>query len=278
MNVTIAIATYNRQNILNFFVQALDEKLYKFNIRIYDDKSTEYDIEYLKQKFYFSKEIKIRETNYKADKNMYFIYKDFLKTKDDILVQLDSDMIVSKEFYKKLLEIFQEISKDDIGVYSLYNSNCHPFKEKGRRKRINGEDFYEKSDIGGACVIFPRKIVEKIIKEIIIKNEDYSCFDWKWSAYLKENNIPIYVSKKSYIQHVGLGGQNNKEISELDFGKNFEGTLSTEIQKFLLKYYEEILLSQYEELKKLKIENRKFRKTLFYKFKRKIRKILFGDK
>lgn len=248
--ITVGITTYNRKNILKIFSLLLSKQIFEnINIRIYDDHSSEYNEEFLREVFPYAKEIIRRDKNFKADKNMYYMYKDFLKTKDDYLLQLDSDMLIGTNFFKNILILCDEIIKEE-GVYSLYNSNNHEYSIKNI-KNIEEEFFYLKKHIGGACVLFPRKVIEKIIDNIEIENQDYSNFDWRWSKYLFENNIPIYVSKNSYVQHIGMGGQNNSCIKNLDIGENFIGLESIEGANFLIKYYEDLIKEHRNFIKNL---------------------------
>lgn len=267
MRITLAIPTYNRKEIVEITSLCFKE-LSDINIRIYDDRSSEYDLSFLKKVFPTAKEIILRNQNLKADKNMYTIYTDFLNTNDDILIQLDSDMLIGKDFFLMVSEISKNILKEE-AVYSLYNSNSHEFIEENVFKIINKEIFKLKEHIGGVCVIFSKKTLEKIIKNIKIKNNDFSNYDYKWSKYLRENNIPIYVSQKSYVQHIGVGGQNNTSIKNIDIGYDFVGTLDITQVNYLLKYYEKLF-----EQQKNYIENMNFIEYLKLRMK-KIKLIMY---
>ena len=267
MRITLAIPTYNRKEIVEITSLSFKE-LSDINIRIYDDRSSEYDLSFLKKVFPTAKEIILRNQNLKADKNMYTIYTDFLNTNDDILIQLDSDMLIGKDFFLMVSEISKNILKKE-AVYSLYNSNSHEFIEENVFKIINKEIFKLKEHTGGACVIFSKKTLEKIIKNIKIKNNDFSNYDYKWSKYLRENNIPIYVSQKSYVQHIGVGGQNNTSIKNIDIGYDFVGTLNITQVNYLLKYYEKLF-----EQQKNYIENMNFIEYLKLRMK-KIKLIMY---
>lgn len=261
MKITLAIPTYNRKEIVEITSLSFKELL-DINIRIYDDRSSEYNLSFLKKIFPTAKEIILRSQNLKADKNMYTIYTDFLNTNDDILIQLDSDMLVGKDFFLMISEISKNILKEE-AVYSLYNSNNHNFIENSKLKIINGETFRIKDHIGGACVIFSRRIIERIINGIEIKNNDFSSYDYRWSEYLKNNNIPIYVSEKSYVQHLGIGGQNNTSVKNIDIGCNFIEITNIQQANYLLKYYEKLF-----EKQKQYIENMYFREYLKIRIKK----------
>lgn len=273
--ISIAIATFNRKEVIEV-TSKLFLKIKNINLRIYDDKSSEYDEKFLKSIYPYATNIICREKNLKADRNMYEIYKDFLKTDDEILVQLDSDMIIGKDFFNIVFDIASEILNTE-AVYSLYNSNMHQFLENSEIKIISNETFRNKKHIGGACAIFTKKTIKKIIENIEIIEDDFSSYDWRWSKYLNENNIPIYVSENSYVQHIGFGGQNNLKIECLDIGYNFTGINDIDIGNYILKYYFSILKKERDfinkitfiEFLKIKIKNNKIIKQIYKKIKQK---------
>lgn len=266
MKIIMMISTYNRKEILEKSISSLKKvkKLEEVEIEIYDDKSSEYDEHYLKEKISFAKKITIRNENLKADRNMYTMYKDFLKTDGDYLLQVDSDMIYNEEF----LTIIQKITKlKEKAVYSLYNSILHDFFQNIEEKYIDKIEFGRKIDIGGACVLFSREIIEEIINDIKIKKQDFTSYDYKWSRYLNSKNIPIYVSRISFIQHLGLGGQNNKKISAVDLGRGFIPS-NKEDSQILLEYYEKIIFDTkeyYENMEWLIFIKNKFKKVKIVK-------------
>lgn len=270
MKITLSIATYNRKRVLQAFSSNLKKIIpNNINVRIYDDKSSEYNHEFLKEIFPFATEININSENLRADKNMYFMYKNFISTGDDILIQLDSDMLLNNNFFNIVTDIVREMEKEE-AVYSLYNSDCHLYIENGRTKILSEVKFSEKKSIGGACVIFSRKTIEKILENIKIKENNFLYFDWRWSEYLNENKIPIYVSENSYVQHIGYGGQNNFDIDKLDFGKNFIGLSDINDLQFLLSYYEKIFVLQKKRI--LDLREKYNNMFFFYRLKNKLRK------
>lgn len=274
MKIIMMISTYNRKEILEKSISSLKKvkKLEEVEIEIYDDKSSEYDEQYLKEKITFAKKITVRNENLKADRNMYTMYKDFLKTDGDYLLQVDSDMIYNEDF----LSIIQKITKlKEKAIYSLYNSTLHDFFQNIEEKYIDKIEFGRKRDIGGACVLFSREIIEEIINNIKIKKQDFTSYDYKWSRYLNSKNIPIYVSRISFIQHLGLGGQNNKKISTIDLGKGFIPS-NKEDSQILLEYYEKIIFDTKEYYENIgwlifiknKLKKIKIVKMLYIKLKK----------
>jgi len=211
--ITIAIPTYNRYNIL----RKMSESLYKSNlnfpysIRIYDDCSKEFGLIELKELFPNAVSIHINEVNLRSDKNIFSIYNDFLSTSDKYLFNADSDLIFNIDWLSKGLEL---IEKTD-GILTIFNASSHPV--------INNYDdtFCIKKHIGSAGTFFTRSRIEEIInycKNNNIKG-DYS-LDWKWSEYFFNNNVRIFCTNKSLVQHIGFTGQNSNYF--YDYGKNFK--------------------------------------------------------
>lgn len=275
MKIALSISTYNRkQDVINMINSLKKIKIPKnVNIRIYDDKSTEYDKEFLNQ-LLPEAEIVIRETNLKADRNMRQIHIDFLETKDDILIQVDSDVIFNEKFFEIINKLLEE-EKINQNVFSLYNSINH--KEINTEIKIGGVDFVEKKSIGGLCVIFfDKKLVQAIVENI----SDGDCYDWRWSDFILNANKKIYVSKISYIQHMGgINGQNNKCDLNIDFGKGFEAS-NLEDLKLLEKYekfvLEKILVNKNEIPIKIIFNNLFSIKNIINLLKRIIRKFLLN--
>ncbi|HDR1294580.1 TPA: glycosyltransferase, partial [Pasteurella multocida] len=236
LKVTLAIATYNRITYIEKMINSLKSSvdISKINIRIYDDHSeilTKQDLEKL---FPYAKEIIVRDKNLGADRNSRKIYDDFLQTNDDILINADSDLIYRPGW----LEIIETLLPQTDGVLSLYNSNKHQFIEQIT------PSYGAKKTLGSAGTVLTREIVKKIVDNIPI---DSDMFDWQWSTLLTNKNIKLICIKESYIQHIGILGQNNKGfINDFDYGLNFipENEIN---QKIMSDFIDELFL-----------ENRKF--------------------
>lgn len=123
MSITLAIATYNRLPYVKKMLKSLEcsVDVNKINVRIYDDCSTEYGVNELLTLAPYAFVHRNKE-NLKADLNMWDIYKDFLTTGDDILINANSDLIFRPGWLRMVL---MYLPKTD-GVLSLYNSSRHP--------------------------------------------------------------------------------------------------------------------------------------------------------
>lgn len=211
MKISISIPTYNRfENLLTLSkcfhsVKHID----KHHIRIYDDESTAFSLHEIQSVFPDAKQITRNEKNLGADRNLYSLMVDFLKSDDDILLVCDSDLIMHPEC---LQFIENTIDKSD-GVMSVYNSIRHPYYDD-----LNNGLVLKKS-IGAAGSVYTRQMVELVIHSIPGKFSNY--WDWAISFYLTSIEKKIYVSKQSFVQHIGLNGENNTILS-LDYGVNYQ--------------------------------------------------------
>ena len=228
MKITLGITTFNRLDYLIKMKRSLEASvnIERLNLRIYDDQSTEYNFQTLNHLFPYASEIIVRSQKLYADGNIKQMYKDFLNTGDDLLINGDSDLIFRPNWLDFLLENFNSLQ----GVLSLYNSNSHAFIQK------NNNLIGFKEHLGSAGTVFNRSTVEKIVKHFT--SDDTHAFDWKWSYFLRhELNIKLACSYKTYLQHIGFRGQNNLGvIPHFDFGLNFEpiNPINTEIMMELL--------------------------------------------
>lgn len=211
--ITIGVTTYNRLNTLqrmahSFFISDLS---YDYNIRVYDDASTEYDEFFLRELFPKARRIYVQDHNLGSDANIRYMYEDFLNSEDDFFFNADSDLIFHQNWLNTLLQVVSETD----GVLSALNTKRH--KDIGTRI-IKGYDLVVKSDLGSAGCMFSREIVELIIKQL--SNESSSGFDWKWSDIICDSGKKLYALKNSMVQHIGLSGYNS-ERGRVDYGEGF---------------------------------------------------------
>lgn len=222
------MSVYNRREVLEACIRSLKEVecLDKFEIVIYDDCSTEFDESYLKKLIPFATRIHRNEQNLKADRNMVAVYQDFLNSDADYLFQVDSDVLFHRDILHAVLEVCHSGVND--AVFSFYNSNMHAFISEGDNLSMQMGDylFGKKRDIGAVCVLFPRGVMAPMMRDLLSKDGEYKCFDWRWSAWLYAHKIPIWVTTRSLIQHIGFVGQNNQggKCLKLDLGRGFTPT------------------------------------------------------
>lgn len=233
MSLCIGITTYNRLDLLKRMSSSLmlSTQIEECNIRIFDDKSTEFGYKEIKEVFPAAVDVIIRKENLGADRNMRQMFVDFLSTSDDYLLIADSDLIFNPEWYI----FFKEHSNLD--VLSLYNSASHITLDS--KITLDKEMIIQKNHIGAAGTIFKREIVKLIIENVPPSRS----YDWDWSKFLIERNFLINVSNRSYVQHIGINGTNNDGASVVDFGLNFFPG-NTVNEYYLIDFFQSTLIAK----------------------------------
>jgi hypothetical protein len=227
VKITLGITVYNRLDYIKKMCLSIKKTvgLEQCSIRIYDDCSSEFSADTIINEFPFVTEYKRREYNLGADHNMRQMYLDFLKTDDEVLVICDSDMIFRSDWINKLFELLPLTD----GVLSLYNSALHLPSESSE---IGREKLVKKESLGAAGTIFTRSIVEDIVTNV---KPSYK-YDWDWSNYLSTKGIRLLVTEDSYIQHIGIRGENCDACMNIDYGLHFypsdEDTLRLNVSFF----------------------------------------------
>lgn len=217
------------------------------NIRIYDDNSSEFDIDELKKLFPTAASIKVNARNLKADQNTFQMYEDFLSTPDEYLFNADSDLIFKKNCLYTGLELIKRTS----GILTLLNANSHPVVEE-----IDDELCLKKT-IGCAGTLIRRDRVEELVHHIHSQKNSKS-LDWQFSMHFDSKDIPIYCVKDSLVQHIGYSGQNS--FLYFDFGRNFR--IESAEQGQILNDVLESYVKEISRLEKERMDN------LAYHFKR----------
>ncbi|MDR2426243.1 MAG: glycosyltransferase family 2 protein [Endomicrobium sp.] len=209
MKLMISVPIFNRKKYLEITAKSLYECLNidKTSIKVFDDQSTEFDINYLKTLFN-KKNTEVIERDNKhehADAHQYHIIQDFLATDNDVLLFCDSDLLLRPD---AIDYIFKTFDRTD-GMLGLYNSELH------RDIYFDGEFVY-KEDVGFAGICVSRKLLEKFIS---VQKKGRS-MDFKLSKFLISQGVRLLVPKSCYVQHIGFDGQNCGSFS-VEFTQNF---------------------------------------------------------
>ncbi|MCR5187849.1 MAG: glycosyltransferase [Treponema sp.] len=211
-SVTIGVTTYNRKSILEKMAKSLylsDLSVAEVHVRVYDDCSKEFDQAYLEDLFPGAS-VKVNKTNLKADLNTYNMYKDFLESDDEYFFNGDADLIFRKDWLSFCLDNIEKTQ----GVMSIFNTQTHSAVSESK-----DSTFVIKSDIGAAGTFFKRERIEGIVKALSALGKNK--IDWGFSQYFLNFNVAIYCSKESYVQHIGLNGQNSS-LNAIDYADNFK--------------------------------------------------------
>jgi len=237
MKFCVGITTYNRLFLIERMSSSLNisHDINMCNLRVYDDKSFEFNVNDIEKVFPNAKEIIVRDKNLGADRNMYQMFVDFLNTDDDYLFVADSDLIFHPDWFL----FFNKYAELDI--LSLYNSVSH----ESIGTSLESDEILHKRHIGAAGTIFKKHIVKKIIENV----PPSRCYDWDWSNFLIKEGYKLNVSKRSYVQHIGIIGTNNDGGTVVDFGLNFFPGNSVN-ENYLIDFFQNALLSKDRFIKK----------------------------
>jgi len=239
MKIFIGITTYDRPEYMEKMIASLSASNHVdlCSVNVFDDCSPHWDLDYLKEIFPEGTNIMRNNENMGSDENIRKMFIHFLQSDEDVLIAADSDLIFHPDWIQFTLS---NLPKTD-GIFSLYNSVCHPV--------INDLDhdpiFVEKEHMGSAGVVMTKDIVRQIIENV----PESAYYDWDWSRHLFNNNIRLLVTEKSQIQHLGVHGYNN-EGPLADVGLGFVPG-STNNEKWNMETLESIIKIQRKELSKV---------------------------
>jgi len=204
--LTIAIPTYNRRSVVSITSRILQTMpwLKDVNLRIYDDCS-ELSVAELRQFYPTACEILKRGTNFGADAHIPVIFENFLKTNDDWLLMLDSDLIVSE---KLLAEIRTRLPLTD-GFLTVYNSYRHATTST---EVIEEVPFDLKASAGSAGTVLSRDLAQQALESLNSGPQ----FDLRMAQLFRRRKIRLLASPQSYVQHIGFDGANcQKHVCDL---------------------------------------------------------------
>lgn len=273
--IMIGICTYNRKELIEYTSRSLREieGIQDTCVRVFDDCSTEYDEQYLKNKYPMADRITINKENLGADYNTQKLFKSFIDSDNEYLFIADSDLVFNTNVLKHIEDGIQELEeKNEIVIFSLFNAHTH--KTIGNYS----ERFEIKKDIGSAGAVISKEAVKKFI------DKQYSgevSFDNFYCNMLTKEGAKILCTKNSYVQHIGIVGQNSF-LDSVDMGINFkvdtinnaEAIIDVLQKAFIwhdMNNIDEMLVS-YTIKGKIKIKT--LFKCIWICFKRKVRNII----
>ena len=206
-NITVGLTTFNRKGILLNVLKTINNLDKSHDYLVCDDASTEYNDEFLKEIFHGWRVYRAEVNSGRADFAISRLMDIFLDTGKEYLLLLDSDLLIDPDITNFICKNAEKTE----GIFSVFNTPSHP--------TIREEDLWLiKPHIGSAGTVFRRDILSDIRKNVPPSKQ----YDWDWSNYLLEKNIPIKVSKRSYVQHLGFSnGENASNFTMGDIGINF---------------------------------------------------------
>lgn len=277
MKLLIGICTYNRKQIIEYTAKSLSEVkgIEKAKIIIYDDCSDEYDIEFLKKIYPMASKIVRNEKRLGADYNTEQMYRDFCKSQENYLFNADSDLLFNSNVIDIIEENIRATEKINSKIiFSVFNTPNHKII-----KKID-ENLYQKESIGAAGAVLSKQAVKTFIETI---PKQYSCkitsIDHFFCSKLKQDDYKILCTQNSYVQHIGLIGQNSF-FYNTDWGENFEietfnnaKAISEVLQEIFMQGQDQFLKIIYTNCEQGRIGIKSFLKAIILCVKYKIKKI-----
>ena len=198
--IVVAVPTHNRIGYVQLTSTALKGTFPAEDIWIFNDKSSEYSTDDLLE-WYGTEHVWQSTKRLKADAMARHILEWFLKTKYDVLVLLDSDLLVSPNWLSKLRDGLREST----GLLSVYRSGAPKHKSLSC-----GAVLCRQPSMGNAGTVWRRALVKKMLSEM--PNRDGG-FDWGWSEWCAKNKVPMEALKESAVLHIGMHGSWSHETS-----------------------------------------------------------------
>jgi len=198
--IVVAVPTHNRIGYVQLTSSALKGTFPAKDIWIFDDKSSEYSTSNLLE-WYGTEHVWQSTKRMKADAMARHILEWFLKTKYDVLVLLDSDLLVSPNWLSKLRDGLREST----GLLSLYRSGAPKHKSSSC-----GAVLCQQPSMGNAGTVWRRALATKMLSVITARDGG---FDWGWSEWCAKNKVPMEALKESAVLHIGMHGSWSHETS-----------------------------------------------------------------
>jgi hypothetical protein len=190
-------------------------------ILVMDDCSQEFDADFLHRLFPMASVVRASRNSGGADYAMHRLFEHFVRHGDGYLLNLDADMLASRQLVDKCLQIIERAAPTP-GLYSLFNTASHP------TVAVDGE-FLVKRTVGAAATLWPRTLLAEVVQNVPPTRK----FDWDWSAYLGRRGVPIRVTRRSHVQHLGRIGQNSRSFAGMDHGEQFDDYQNDNLASFL---------------------------------------------
>jgi hypothetical protein len=223
--LTIGITTFNRRQVLETVAQSFArvDGLEHVDVWVLDDCSDEFDAHFLRHLFPHAQVFRARENSGGADQAMHRLFERFVADGSGYLLNVDADLLASRGLVDKCLRIIGSAgTAAPPGLFSVFNTASHP------AVGTDGE-FVLKRSVGAAGTLWERGLLGDVLRDVPLSTK----FDWDWSAYLTRRGVPIRVTRRSYLQHIGRIGQHSRSLVGMDHGAAFEGYEGHNLAAFL---------------------------------------------
>jgi glycosyltransferase involved in cell wall biosynthesis len=211
--LAIGIPTFNRKEYVKFCAESLSKAkdINCCSIIVFDDNSTDFDVDYLKKIFPPGTEIiRKNEKSAGADYVTRDLMVELTRRNFTRFLILDSDFILVSNFIKLALEQFHKSE----GLLSLFNSYKHEEYEH------HDSNLCCKRIVGAAATMWSLELAVEVLHNV----PSGRAFDIRFSNYLTSKNKKIFVTTNSLAQHLGYANGQNSVPGRGDIGKGFRDT------------------------------------------------------
>lgn len=203
MKVGLIVTCYNRPEYLSKCIDSLEraDKLSNLEVVFVDDCSTDERVMRMIRNVNINNCAVFQSDSNKGIKNSLKLGMDYLITKGcDIFINLDSDGIVSNDFFTELVK-WHLIFPNQITT----GFNCNTKNRDGsiRHKIIEEYLYYNtKASVGGINMCFNLDVYKKHILPAL--NKPIGIWDHMACLSSMRNNLPIICLEPSLVQHIGI--------------------------------------------------------------------------
>lgn len=246
--VSLLITTYNRVDYLQQCLKSLgNADLSKIdNVLIFDDCSTDVEVGRVCLEFIQDRPnwTFVKEMRNKGIKNSLLVGCNILFNQSDLVINLDADALVSKNFVTRILGV-----KEKYPELLVTGFNCNTLNRDGsvRHKVLFKEDKVNfKKSVGGINMCFNKKQYHKWIKPSLEElNTNWDCETCLRSA---SESLPIACVEPSVVQHIGY----NSSLGH-DAGGEPPDVANDFVEYSIDDWYTEALLNAYKEYEKARL-------------------------
>lgn len=209
-DITMTITVYNRLEYVQRSLASLEELgELPFRVVVIDDHSDEQTHSYLEEVCsrngwdLFRNEENLGATANNITRSLY--------VDTEWMYISDSDVIYSSKFVTELRQLY-DLCKEVDGIGSLFNTSG-----SGRHLTILDvkDRYFRKASIGGVSMLIKRDLFAEITADHTKHlRTGYTGWDYAVVFYCNENNVPIWVTKNSYIDHIGVYGAHSFGVSD----------------------------------------------------------------
>ena len=211
-SVAIGVTTFNRPRLVEAHARSLSDVdgLDSATLIVIDDASTECPLPFLKACFPSQARIERREANSGgADYAGRILFERLIETKADIIIVLDSDLIVVRELLTAAVRWLPATS----GVLSLLNASSHP------AIGLHG-DFLIKQSVGLAATVWRADVA----RAAFLATPSGPRWDWRLCEHVRASGLKVFSVRRSLVQHLGFAEGENSSVTSGDIALGYVDT------------------------------------------------------